>query len=931
MKTQALGLLLLFLVSSASFARTQETNPASPNTPAPGAEKNPTAADQAKPSASSKNTPVEVWEYSAYKARVWLSISPTLGLSQNTKQLIQRKIAEFSDIEFGATMDCDVVETPDALFGSVLYHLDDLTIEQLLSRELVLMLAKSDAAKDAFMAMQPKPKIDPAIEELKQKKKLTKEQEEELKAQADAESRAASLNSVRTLDSVIERIPAIAMLPLQYAAMQRDIVPYVNEEKWKKMQAKLDASEANSDAIYEGLKSGKIFAALVPKNEANRFKEVARSLPTRFPWQPEAMLRDKDKIFLVAVEQEAERIRIQVKELDAFVRRIGLMETTTVANVQEIPHAVAFLQRRCFTPMARIEDNDNKTAVLRVRANGLATSAESPVNIGPGDVLAPYIRRDDLNGNPTQLQNLAFTYIAVTEPIDNARFYGAIFAASRGALVAAKNRRTKRVALKVHPNYPTTDLKLGIRAQPNSAVPGAEVYLRTPGSDDLKMVGRTDWRGVIGIANTDNPTITYDQPTSSSVEMIARARATAIRLKSLKENQDDAGASNASGQEDPAVAAAAADEAAIAASAEALKRRERAPTSSMQIKLPLYLYYIKNGETLLARLPVITGYREQEKADLPDDRRRLQAEAFLKGLQGEVLDLVVRRKILDARIKKKIDEGKKDEAFALLDELKKVKNYEGLSSQIQNILRRATSTEQGPVPAPVAERIDKMIDVTRVLMQQYLQTDIVRELEVKLLGGAAPTAAPGPSTANPETGSSSPGTPVVSDPKLREQLGDVYQFQGHSIRPPKGYTATIPSNPPPMTNVAIFAAPNRPDGTAASFVLTHISPPEGVSPPQDMSPKEKDELIELFSEKLLGGIKNSRTNWEQSARTIVSINGTPFTRKTWKGIMTQVNRPMEGIHYTGLVKDRIVVISIQDFNENQDAIRLGEESALTFK
>jgi hypothetical protein len=25
------------------------------------------------------------------------------------------------------------------------------------------------------------------------------------------------------------------------------------------------------------------------------------------------------------------------------------------------------------------------------------------------------------------------------------------------------------------------------------------------------------------------------------------------------------------------------------------------------------------------------------------------------------------------------------------------------------------------------------------------------------------------------------------------------------------------------------------------------------------------------------------------------------------------------------------VISIQDFNENQDAIRLGEESALTFK
>jgi hypothetical protein len=140
--------------------------------------------------------------------------------------------------------------------------------------------------------------------------------------------------------------------------------------------------------------------------------------------------------------------------------------------------------------------------------------------------------------------------------------------------------------------------------------------------------------------------------------------------------------------------------------------------------------------------------------------------------------LVVRRKILDARIKKKIDEGKKDEAFALLDELKKVKNYEGLSSQIQNILRRATSTEQGPVPAPVAERIDKMIDMTRVLMQQYLQTDIVRELEVKLLGGAAPTsspsdAAPGPAPAPaPAPAAPAPAaTPPANSPAPPAQPG----------------------------------------------------------------------------------------------------------------------------------------------------------------
>jgi hypothetical protein len=837
---------------------------------------------------------------------VWLSISPTLGLSQASKQLIERKIAECMEIEFGATMQCDVVETPDALFGSVLYHIDDLTIEQLLSRELVLMLAKSEAAKDAFMAMQPKPVADPAIEELRKNKKLTKQQEEELKAKADAEARAASLNSVRTLDSVIERIPKISMFPLQYAAMQRDIVPYLKDEKWNKMQTKLDAGEASAEALIENLRTGKTFAALVPKNEANRFKEVARSLPTRFPWQPEAMLRDKDKIFLAAVEQEGERIRIQVKELDAFVRRIGLMESTTVASVQEIPNTVAYLQRRCFTPMARIEDNDNKTAVIRVRASGLVASPESPVVIGPGDVLAPFIRRDDLNGNPTQLQNIAFTYIAVTEPIDSARFYGAIFAASRGSLVAAKNRRTKRVALKVQPHYPTTELKLGIRGQPNSAVPGAEVYLRTPGSDDLKMLGRTDWRGMIGVTNTELPTITYDQPTSSSVEMISRARATAIRLKSLKENQSDGGAEQA---EDPAVAAAAADEAAIAAAAEAAKKRERAPTRTMQIKLPLYLYYIKNGETLLARLPMITGYRDQEKADLPDDRRRLQAEAFLKGLQGEVLDLVVRRKILDARIKNKIEEGKKDEAFALLDELKKVKNYEALSAQIQNILRRATSTEMGPVPGPVAERIDKMIDVTRVLMQQYLQTDIVRELEVKLLGGAAPS---GPAE------NQSPANSTVS---LSEQLGETYAFHGHSIRMPKGFTAVPDNGTPKGFSIVGFVGAKRADGTTPSMLIS-VSDKENVDPSLNV-----DQQMARY----LAAYEKNFKGWQTSDQTSVTINGAKFIRKSWKGISNEFNKEIRGITHIAFLDGQLVSLTVQDIDPYFDTIAVGEASLMTFK
>lgn len=738
----------------------------------------------------------EVWEYSPYKVRVWTSISPTLGLSEETKQEIYRKVLECSEIEFGATWNVDVLETPDALFGSVLYHLDDLTIEQLLSRELVLMLAKSDQAKDAFLAIQPKkvPEVDPSAP----KKKLSAKEEADLKAKEDAEMRALSLNSVRTFDSAVERVPTIAIPSLQYNALNRDIVPFLvdkeiprlreevkpllarevelnaqleaeakvggitvqpnsdKERKLNELKAKLKELQSEINRIQEPLKrkerevenwnalktkiveyqgslsqlkedldTGKYFAALIPKTDVPKVKEVSRTIPTRFPWQPEAMLRDKDKVMLVSVDREGERIRIQVKELDAFVRRIGLMETSYATSTNEIPNAIAYLSRACFTPMARIEENDNKTAILRVRASGLVTAPDSPIRIDIGDVLAPYVRRDDLNGNPTLLQNMAFTYIAVTEPIDEARYYGAIFAASRGALVAAKNRRTRRVALKIKPQFAKTDLKLGVRGSPASAVPGVEVYIRTPGSDDLNMVGRSDWRGVIDLKQSDLPEITYDQPTSSGLETIAKARfTTAAALKAKAAESPDT---------NPPPPAPTDEAAKAAAEQEALRKRmEKPPTSTLKIKLPLYLYYIKNGETLLARLPIITGYRDSEKADLPDDRRRLQAEAFLKGIQGEILDLVVRRKILDARIRRKIDEGKLDEASSLLDELKKVRSYEGLSAQIQNIERRAESTENGLIPAPVKERINKMLSTTSDLMKNYLQEDIVRELEVKI-------------------------------------------------------------------------------------------------------------------------------------------------------------------------------------------------------
>ena len=688
---------------------------------------------------SSMSVGQEIWEYSPYKVKVWLSISPSLSLSEESQNEMHRKIEELVEIHFGATWTINVESTPDALFGSVLYRLDELTVEQLLSRELILVVGKSEEAKQAFLKMNPPP---PKREEVAKdpKKKPSKQELEEI---ADLEARAASLQSVRTLESAIQRMKSIAIQPLQYSALQRDIVPYLDKKQWSDFKSIVNIFDGSNEKLQAELDSGETVAAIVQKMDLDKFKKVARQIPTRLPWQPESLLRNNDKIFMASVEKVGESIRIQVKELDSFVRRMGEIASMDVIYSSEIPRAIAQLARDTFSPVVRIEETDFKTAVLRVRAAGLLTKEDHPIRIGLGDVILPVVRRDDSNGNPTLLQTIPYTFIAVTEKIDDiSRLYGAIFTASRGALAAAKNRRTQRIGLKVKPSHVSSDLKLGIQRSPGSAVPGAEIYLRTPGTEDLKMEGRTDYRGVLPLLTKDLPTILYDPPSDSKTIAIANARKFAAspvdppaykRIEKADLVKPQSSASNPTATEEKKKSEEGENAAPDAVPAE--PKPDVTPPKlrgSIQLNVPLYLYYIKNGDTLLARLPIVTGLKSVDQADLPDDRRRLETEAFLKGLQGEVLDLVVRRRILESRIKQKIKANQLDVAERLLDELKRVKSYDKMSEQIEGIQRRALSTDQGVVPSGVVKRIDKMVDTTRQMMQKYLQDTLVRDLEIQL-------------------------------------------------------------------------------------------------------------------------------------------------------------------------------------------------------
>lgn len=141
----------------------------------------------------------------------------------------------------------------------------------------------------------------------------------------------------------------------------------------------------------------------------------------------------------------------------------------------------------------------------------------------------------------------------------------------------------------------------------------------------------------------------------------------------------------------------------------------------------LRLLVVKNGAELLARLPIVPGLQPELTARLADDAPRLAAEAFLLGLQERLIDVVVRRQVLAARIKLRVQEGKFDDAARLMDQLRRLEGQQQFLLALDSQQRKQVSHD-----ALVQRKIDRMFADARKLVGQYLDPREVNQIEIDL-------------------------------------------------------------------------------------------------------------------------------------------------------------------------------------------------------
>ncbi len=654
---------------------------------------------------SSAQDPVKVWEFSPYEVEVWCALDTNLDLSDLAKSQFTKSLADDLERMFQAAWRVKVKEAEPDLRSRIVRNLDGLKLDDFSREELVLVINR-----------------DPAL-----------------------------ASTVRTPENAVDKINEFAILAqhksrIEAQAAKATIDP---ESAVAGVIKKLKVIDGGMDAIISGLQDKTIQAALVPRSSTKSIEKLARQLTLLLPWQTDSLLRQHDKILMVHVGRSNEGYFAKARELDCSLQFFGptiQRETSSWTFMSRVATAAI---ASAFAPVARVENATSKSANLRLKAGGLILTDDNPATVRPGDLMQPIVRREGSSSTPSLLEPIPWTYAAIIQS-DGVKMNANVYAYSGGpGLQGRNNRRTQRLLLRVRPTEPETEIQVTVRStgRPQS---GCAVYERDLLTDKFTLLGKTDWRGKFVVpAPSKTGSILPEAihaakaaAEKAAKEAAAIAAAAASTSVTPTESEESEGEQSENGE---AKSAPAAQTPAAQTPAGQSPTTPPAPVAPVDyekhlvpLRQPLVQLYVKSGDVVLARLPLVPGISPLEIAQLADDSRRLEAEAFVRGFQGEVLDLIGLRTLLSTRVKKLLQQNKKAEAEKVMAELRGLKDYSAMVETLDKLQRKLLDDSLGPVSMGAKARIDKMLQTTREMMQKFLQNDLVRDAETAVGRGAVP-------------------------------------------------------------------------------------------------------------------------------------------------------------------------------------------------
>ena len=450
--------------------------------------------------------------------------------------------------------------------------------------------------------------------------------------------------------------------------------------------------QAKLRAVQYDDEKKKAIAAAVKENEKESGKADLSSIIEDGDQEIEQVLiapnplPELDKIYAVSLQDRGGVFELQLVEFDTNARVRVLAASRKFRNLAMLSSQIFSCLQEVFSPISRIQYNgmtDGKTANIEMRSVGLVSDINqgSPILLQKGDVLRPVVRKNDRNTNAPAHEGVIeviWTYMFVNEVIthhEESLNADRSNGTARGEVISTYTMLRNPLAARRN----TAQQKYGLLVRPTSN--SSLLKITAMGRDDYTLQGYNVFAKSPKIDlddESDTPTIRLGQTDwRGGIEI----------------DQD---------------------------------------IFAGQGKTKLVVIYVKNGQRVLARLPIVPGYRPVETASLPNDDYRLQFEAFFVGLQNSVLDYTIQRKVYEIRIKHHVEKNEEKDARELLVELKKVPGLEDLD---QILATKEAGLQDNPlIDSTIRPQIDRMFLQTRELIAEFLKGNLLLEM-TKLVNG----------------------------------------------------------------------------------------------------------------------------------------------------------------------------------------------------
>ena len=451
-------------------------------------------------------------------------------------------------------------------------------------------------------------------------------------------------------------------------------------------------------ALYEPLPEKKVakIRAVQYDKEGESSDEVEEVEPEveeekpRFPIEKQKLitpnlLRKLDKIYATSLRYENGVYELGVAEFDTNARVRVLTAKRSFRNLETLPAQIFSCLKEVFSPIAQVDYNgvtDGKTARIKIRAAAMVADVEagSPIMMQKGDVLRPVVRKNDRSTQAPEYDGVievTWTYMYINDlTVQEDEDLGVLRTNGNGKGQVISTFTMLRNPIAARRN--TLQEKYGLLVRPVQE------------SSLLKIVAN----------DRENYTLQGYNVYAKSPKIDPEAEGDAPTV--LIGQTDWRGA--------------------IEVTQDIFQN---------QGTTKLVVIYVRNGQQVLARLPIVPGYRALEEVKLPNDDYRLQYEAFFVGFQNSILDYTVQQAVYKIRIEHHINKDEEEKARKLLKELSKVPSAVALNDVLSK--REASLQDDPNIDANTKRKIEGMFEKTRKLINEYLQgNDVEGNVLVKM-------------------------------------------------------------------------------------------------------------------------------------------------------------------------------------------------------